>query len=119
MKVAYISRTGNVQSFMNKTHLTNVFEIIRGDEVLHERFVLITYTDGYGELPSEVEDFLSRNASNMVAAAVSGDTSYGEAYCGAAEVLSQNYGIPILLEFEFDGTEKDVETFLSKLAELN
>lgn len=118
MKVVYASRTGNVQSFMDKTGLSDTLLIENGNEKVNEKFVLVTYTDGYGELPEEVATFLEKNNAFIVAVAASGDTSYGDAYCLAADVVSDTYGVPILVKFENDGSNEDVEAFVDALSKL-
>ncbi len=118
MKIVYASRTGNVSQFIAKTGLTNTLEIKTGDEIVNEKFVLVTYTDGYGDLPEEVERFLPNNHDYLAAVAASGDLSYGEAYALAADVVSNTYGVPTILKFEFDGTNEDVEAFLDALNDL-
>lgn len=119
MKIVYISRTGNVQSFIDKTGLTDVLELSNGNEKVDEKFVLVTFTEGYGEIPEEVDNFLSSNAHNLVGVAASGDKSYGEAYCQAADVVADTYGVPILAKFEFDGEQEDVEQFLNELEKIS
>lgn len=116
MKLVYMSRTGNVQSFVEKTGIADTFEIENGNEKVNEKFVLVTFTDGYGDLPEEVATFLSNNAEHLVAVAASGDMSYDEAYCLAADVVADTYGVPIIGKFEFDGTDEDVSNFLNEFS---
>lgn len=116
MKIVYASRTGNVQSFIDKLGIDDVMQIENGTETVDEKYVLVTFTDGYGEVPEEVMDFLQSNADKLVAVAASGDTGYGEAYCLAADVISEMYGVPVLLKFEFDGSQEDVSMFLEKVS---
>jgi protein involved in ribonucleotide reduction len=118
MKIAYASRTGNVESFIGKLGVKDVQKIENGREKVKEPFVLITYTDGYGEVPSEVQDFLDVNGDKLKGVAASGDTSYGDAFCGSADEIADTYGVPVLHKFEFDGNEEDVETFLNNLNRL-
>ncbi|HPT89597.1 MAG: class Ib ribonucleoside-diphosphate reductase assembly flavoprotein NrdI [Acholeplasmataceae bacterium] len=118
MKVVYATRTGNVEMFVNKLGLSDVMQIKDGTEKVNEEFVLVTYTDGYGELPAEVEEFLSNNAHNLRGVAASGDYGYGDAFAMAADVISEMYNVPILAKFEFDGTDEDVQKFLAELAKL-
>ena len=47
MKVVFASRTGNVQSIVDRLSV-DALEISSGDEAVSEPFLLITYTDGYG-----------------------------------------------------------------------
>lgn len=118
MKIVYASRTGNVESFVEKLGIDDVFKIENGQEKVSEPYVLVTFTDGYGEVPEEVQDFLEGNAEHMVGVAASGDQSYGEAFCLAADEIADAYGVPILAKFEFDGELEDVEKFLSELNRL-
>src|SRR5690554_593547 len=118
MKVVYDSRTCNVEAYINKLGLDDIMKIEDGTEKINEDFVIVTYTDGYGDLSTEVEDFLSDNAGNLRGVAASGDQSYGEAYCAAADVIADTYGVPILGKFEFDGTDEDVANFLQALSKL-
>ncbi|MFA6889846.1 MAG: class Ib ribonucleoside-diphosphate reductase assembly flavoprotein NrdI, partial [Bacilli bacterium] len=113
-----VSRTGNVAEFVKKIGTNNILEIKSGNELVQEKFVMVTYTDGYGDLPEEVEMFLENNSHYLVAVAASGDLSYGDAYAAAADVISDTYGVPIIAKFEFDGTDVDVATFKTALKDL-
>ncbi|MDD4212125.1 MAG: class Ib ribonucleoside-diphosphate reductase assembly flavoprotein NrdI [Bacilli bacterium] len=118
MKIVYASRTGNVAAFVKKLGIGNILELKIGKEKVNEKFVLVTFTDGYGELPEEVNDFLENNNDYLAGVAASGDKSYGEAYALAADLISNTYGVPIILKFEFDGTDADVEAFKDALLDL-
>lgn len=118
MKIVYASRTGNVQSFIDKLGADDVLKIETGTESVDEKFILVTYTDGYGDVPEEVLDFLQSNADKLAAVAASGDLSYDDAYCLAADVISDMYGVPVLLKFEFDGSQEDVQKFLEAISKM-
>lgn len=45
MKVVFASRTGNVQSIIDRLGI-DALEITSGDELIDESYILITYTDG-------------------------------------------------------------------------
>ena len=64
MKVVFASRTGNVQSIVDRLSV-DALEISSGDEAVSEPFLLITYTDGYGDVPMEVESFLNSNGDHL------------------------------------------------------
>lgn len=108
MKIAFASRTGNVDTFVGKLEL-DAIEIISGNETLEEDYVLITYTDGDGELPEVVEEFLENNNTHLRGVAASGNIAWGDSYCLAADVIHEKYNVPILGKFEDDGTDEDVE----------
>jgi protein involved in ribonucleotide reduction len=118
MKIVYGSRTGNVETFVGKLGLSNTMLIKNGSETVDEEFVLITYTDGDGELPYEVEEFLGNNANFIRGVAGSGDKDYGDNFCMAATIVSDQYGVPVLATFENDGERTDVENFLAALKNL-
>lgn len=108
MKVVFASRTGNVQSIVDRLDV-DAMQIINGDENINEDYILFTYTDGYGDVPSEVEDFLVNNSANLKGVIVSGDQGYGDAYCKAGDVIASEYNVSCLYKVENDGTENDVD----------
>ena len=68
-----------------------------------------SYTDGYGDVPAEVENFLMANGTLIQGVVCSGDTNYGDAYCQAADKISEDYGCEILYKVENSGTPEDIE----------
>lgn len=107
MKVVYASRTGNVQSIVDQLDV-DALEISSGNEVITEPYILITYNDGYGDVPAEVESFLDSNGENIKGVIVSGDQGYGEAYCKAGDVIAKQYNVPCLYKVENAGTDEDI-----------
>jgi len=59
--IAYASRTGNVRHIFLQLGLPGIE--IRGDTTVGEPFLLLTYTDGLGEVPPVVEVFMNRNGA--------------------------------------------------------
>ena len=108
LKVVFASRTGNVQSIVDRLSV-DALEISSGDEAVSEPFLLITYTDGYGDVPMEVESFLNSNGDHLKGVIVSGDQGYGEAFCKAGDVIAEQYNVPCLYKVENDGTDEDIE----------
>ena len=109
MKIVYASRTGNVESIIDRLDIKDALKIENGLEVCDEEYILFTYTDGYGDVPYEVEEFLSVNFELLKGVIVSGDLGYGEAFCKAGDVISENYNVPCLYKVENDGTAEDIE----------
>ena len=109
MKVVYASRTGNVETLIGKLGITDALHIEDGTEKVSEDYILFTYTDGYGDVPAEVENFLMTNGTLIQGVVCSGDTNYGDAYCQAADKISEDYHVPCLYKVENDGTDDDVE----------
>lgn len=108
MKVVYASRTGNVEALIGKLGITDALHLEDGTEKVSEDYILFTYTDGFGDVPYEVSDFLENNPS-IKGVIASGDTGYGEAYCLAGDKISEDYHVPCLYKVENDGTDDDVE----------
>lgn len=108
MKVVYASRTGNVESIIGKLGI-DALRIEDGSESIDEDYIIFTYTDGYGDVPYEVDEFLQNNSEHVKGVVVSGDTGYGEAYCKAGDVISEQYNVPCLYKVENDGTDEDIE----------
>ena len=107
MKYVYSSRTGNVESIVNRLGI-EALRIDDGSETVDEPYILFTYTDGYGEVPMEVDTFLMGNGQFIQGVIASGDTGYGEAFCQAGDVISENYDVPCLYKVENDGTDDDI-----------
>lgn len=108
MKIVYVSRTGNVESMIEKLGITDAIKVEMGNEKVENDFLLITYTDGYGDVPIELEDFLPNHKGKIKGVIVSGDLGYGEAYCVAGDKIAEEYDIPCLYKYENDGTDEDV-----------
>lgn len=112
MKIAYASRTGNVESIVAQLDMESV-RIDSGNETLAEDYVLFTYTDGYGDVA-----FLAGNAMFLKGVVVSGDTGYGEAYCLAGDKIAEEHDVECLYKVENAGTPEDIAAIKEKLASL-
>lgn len=108
MKYVYASRTGNVESIVERLEI-EALKIESGQETMKEDYILFTYSDGYGDVPAEVETFLDDNHEWLRGVIVSGDESYGEAFCQAGELISTQYDVPCLYKVNNDGTDEDIE----------
>lgn len=118
MKLVYASRTGNVESIVNQLDYESI-KIEMGSESIDEPYVLFTYTDGYGDVPAEVETFLEVNNPGLIqGVVVSGDYSYGEAYCLAGDKIAEQMGVECLYKVENDGTSDDIAAISVKLSSL-
>ena len=107
MKIAYASRTGNVESIVQALG-ADALRIDTGNETIDEPYVLFTYTDGYGDVPMEVETFLLANSMNLKGVFVSGDQGYGEAYWLAGDKIAKTYDVECLYKVENSGTDEDI-----------
>lgn len=118
MKIVYASRTGNVESIVNQLEM-DALKIETGTESVDEPYVLFTYTDGYGDVPEEVQTFLEVNNPGLIqGVVVSGDLSYGDAYCVAGDTIADQMGVECLYKVENDGTPEDIEAIKDKVNSL-
>lgn len=117
MLVVYASRTGNVESFVNKLGVKKIK--IHDNLIVEEPFVLATYTTGFGEVPKTVLNFLIRNNKYLVGVMASGNKNWGNNFAKSADIISSMYNVPIIGKFELSGFHDEVENIrkgLSKLA---
>lgn len=103
MKLVYASRTGNVQKLINRLGI-EATKIADGSEKVEGDYVLVTYTDGKGDIPAVVAKFIEANKDGLKAAAVSGNSErHPDTFTGAADKLAEQYGVRILARFEKEG----------------
>lgn len=108
MKIAYYSVTRQVSRFVKKLNLPDDQTIEVSDTLLlSEPFILIipTYEK---EILQEVWDFMAENAAFCQGIIASGNRNFAELYIYSAKDISAAYQVPILYDFEFNGTTEDV-----------
>lgn len=105
--IVYYSLTGNVRRFVEKTGLPAQEITYR----VHEPFIVVTPTTGFGDVPGIVTSFIRVNRAYLRGVAASGNRNWGGNYTKAADVISAQYNVPILHRFELAGTDEDVRKF--------
>jgi protein involved in ribonucleotide reduction len=108
MKIAYYSVTRQVSRFVKKLALPDEQVVeVASQRSLSEPFILImpTYEQ---EMLQEVWDFMADNATFCQGIIASGNRNFAELYIYSAKDLSATYQVPILYDFEFNGTTEDV-----------
>ncbi|WP_098408539.1 class Ib ribonucleoside-diphosphate reductase assembly flavoprotein NrdI [Bacillus sp. CX-1] len=113
MLIAYYSLAGNVRRFVAKTGLPAVE--IKADMLLTEPFVLVTGTYGFGQVAGTVWDFLADSGDLMAGVAASGNKTWGSNYAKAADLIAEEYGVPVIGRFELAGTDADVRQFIERV----
>lgn len=114
MLIAYDSKTGNVKRFIGKLKMPAV-QIDDALE-LEEPFVLVTYTTGFGQVPEKVTTFLKRNHDKLLGVAASGNRNWGDKFARSADLISEEYHVPVVSKFELSGTFKDAEKFKQEVS---
>ena len=113
MLIVYASKTGNIERFLKKTGITSILKIIDESKIINEDFILLTYTTGIGEVPTEVSIFMQNNSTKCKGLIGSGNKNWGSAFCNSVTLLHEQYNLPILMTFEMSGNKHDIEKFLS------
>lgn len=112
MKVVYFSLTGNCQKFLSFCKLEEgVVLALKDLDTISEPYILVTPTIGFGEVPLRVKKFLEKNSDYACGVVASGNRNWGTNFAVAADVISKDYNIPVLMKFELLGNRKDIETF--------
>ena len=121
MKVVYFSFTGNVRRFIQRTELEDTLEITQDNctDRIEEPYILVTGTIGFGEVPEPVQSFLNHNSEHLEAVAASGNRNWGQNFAKAGITISEDYQVPLLMKFEVQGTNRDVEEFKVKVGQIN
>ena len=115
--IAYASRTGNVEYIINKLSLPSI-KIEKG-LIVKQPYFIFTYTDGLGEIPSEVSEFLLNNHSYCKGVIASGNTNFGvNNFCGSADKISRKYRVPIINKIELRGFDKDYDVIKLRYEEI-
>ncbi|KYG29643.1 class Ib ribonucleoside-diphosphate reductase assembly flavoprotein NrdI [Alkalihalobacillus trypoxylicola] len=117
MKIAYLSLTGNVRDFVEKTGLSSIEINYNGPyEEVGEPFVVIvpSYDEMITEKVSLFVQFGS-NEQNLLGFIGSGNLNFDHDYCFNAKDLAKNFQKPLLYTFEFSGTPNDVYQFKEAL----
>ncbi|MDN4495260.1 class Ib ribonucleoside-diphosphate reductase assembly flavoprotein NrdI [Ureibacillus aquaedulcis] len=106
--IAYASRTGNVRYVVSKLQ-GDAIEIEEGLQ-LDKPYLLITYTDGLGDIPMKVAHFLEENSALCKGVVVSGNSNFGNhVFGGAGDKIASRYQIPLVRKLDLRGYGGDYE----------
>lgn len=112
MLIVYASRTGNIKRFVGELGLDEYVASIDSLYAVNEPFILLTYTDKFGQVPEGVGRFLDRNNQHLIGVSASGNKNWGtHLFAKSADIISKKYDVPIILKFEMSGSKGDVEKF--------
>ncbi|RLK62414.1 class Ib ribonucleoside-diphosphate reductase assembly flavoprotein NrdI [Atopobacter sp. AH10] len=121
MLLVYMSLTGQTRKFVQKFDwpsieitMENAFSI----EVKEDYLLIVpTYANEVTEI---VNDFLETGNNQAYCRGVcgGGNRNFNELFCFTAKDISEDYGVPLVHCFEFQGSDFDVETVKEKVKEL-
>lgn len=111
MLFVYMSVVGNTRRFIQKLGLPSL-EISDQNcfTEVHEPYIIVVPTYVI-EVTDIMNDFLEtgNNLSYCQGVIGGGNRNFNELFCFTAHDLSMDYGIPVLHEFEFMGSDYDVK----------
>lgn len=111
--IIYASRTGNVEWVINKLQLPSI-ELSQVQDV-NEHFIIFTYTDGLGNVPQIVEDFLNQHHQYCKGVIASGNINFGvNNFCGSADKISKQYNVPIIRKIDLRGCQQDYDHIIQQ-----
>lgn len=106
--IIYASRTGNVRYIASKISAESIE--ISEELKLNKPYLLITYTDGLGDIPAKVDCFLKQNREFCKGVVVSGNSNFGHAvFGGAGDKIAATYHIPLVYKLDLRGYQADYE----------
>lgn len=119
MTIYYDSKTGNVKRFVDKINRLKNWNIVHISDTVgvYERGHLITFTTQIGKVPHTTLRFMAQYAHCICSVSSSGNMNWGVNFARAADILSQEYNIPVLIKFELSGLDRDVTNFIEKVTE--
>lgn len=120
MKVVFISITGQTRKFVQKLDM-DTLEITLDNAFteIDEPYVVVVPTYDI-EATSIVNDFIETgdNVTYLKGVAGGGNLNFNALFCFTARDLSKKYNVPIIHEFEFQGSVNDVNKFKEEVAKL-
>ncbi|WP_373790734.1 class 1b ribonucleoside-diphosphate reductase subunit alpha, partial [Jeotgalibaca porci] len=117
-KLAYFSVTGQTRRFIAKLpHIESVEITVTNPFIeMDEPFILVVPTY-VSEVTEPVNDFLETGENTRLCLGLfgGGNRNFADLYCFTVHDLEQQYGLPVLHEFEFQGSDYDVQKLESEL----
>lgn len=120
MFLVYMSLTGNVENFVERVGYDS-FRITESNpykEMKEDYIIVIPTYVGY--VNYDVEAFIEYkdNLKHLVGFASSGNLNFNDLYCINAIELSEQYNKPLIMKFEYMGTDYDVEKFKEEVLKI-
>lgn len=120
-KIVYFTVTGQTKKFVQKIPHVERIEIKPQNPFLevNEPFILVVPTY-VAAMVEPVYDFLETGDNVKYCAGLfgGGNRNFGGLFCFTVRDLAKEYQIPVLHDFEFQGSEYDVEKMEEELAQI-
>ena len=120
MKVVYLSLTGQTRKFVKKLGM-DALEITLNNafQEIYEPFIVIVPTYEK-EATDVILDFLEtgNNKAYFKGVCGGGNRNFNTLFCFTAKDIAEEYNVPLLHCFEFQGSEYDVNYVKEKVREI-
>lgn len=120
--IIYYSRTGQTGKFIEKLKEKIVIDTYaiheNTDLLIGKKYILITPTYRFGEVPDQVVEFLKDNGQNLIGVISSGNKNWGMNFAKAGDLISSALQVPLIHKYELAGTEADIKFIIEYLARL-
>lgn len=120
--IIYYSRTGQTEKFIEKLQEKiniNTYAIHENtDLTISSKYILITPTYKFGEVPERVIEFLKDNGQNLIGVISSGNKNWGMNFAKAGDLISSALQVPLIHKYELAGTEADINFIVEYLVRL-
>lgn len=119
-RLAFYSITGQTRRFINKVGLP-AYEISDAYpyHAMTEPYILVVpaYDD---DMMDSVIDFLGyqNNSQKLQGVAGGGNRNFNQLYIHTAKDIASGLGVPVVFDFEFNGTDADVKKFRKVVAQI-
>lgn len=113
MLLVYMSFTGNVRNFVERTGFSSI-ELNPANPFIEINEPFLVVVPSYvGYINDDVIDFIDykQNRNNLIGFVGSGNRNFNEMFCINAKELANKYQKPVIFKFEYNGTEQDIEKF--------
>ena len=95
--------------------VTDALKIEDGNERVDGDYLIFTYTDGKGIVPTVVERFLEQNPGVKGVVGSGSRERHADTFNFAADKIAEKYGVPVIAKLDLDGTEEDLEVIKKAL----
>lgn len=120
VQIVYATLTGNTERFIKKIAVLRPdwkFVKIEPCLKLTDKFHLLTFTTGVGQVPPIVEAFLAENHDKILSVTACGNMNWGDNFAKAGDVIAEQYNVPLLMKYELAGNQVAAEKLIKVIEE--
>lgn len=118
MKIVYATRSGHTKKLVTeKLGFSDSIEINMSTPDMKEDFLLFTYTDGQGIVPSKTKNFLVKNSKYLKGVVACGSLlRHNETFAQSGDKIAKEYNVPLIRKVDVEGEDTDYRVIKEWLA---